>query len=59
MVIEQSRLCGQILTGQMGLDPAAVAKYNTQAKRLEILSFDIGEDVIAAQEAFHKLRDEA
>lgn len=50
MVIEQSRLLGEMSTGQHGLDPEDVKQFEIQAKRLEILSFDVDRQVDEARE---------
>lgn len=56
MVIEQSRLLGQILTGQMSLNPEDVKKYNMQAKRQEILNFDVNIELDEAARCFEELK---
>lgn len=56
MVIEQSRLLGQISTGQEGLDPEGVKHFGIQAKRLEILSFDVDKQVDEARDYFQQLK---
>lgn len=55
-VIEQSRLLGQVLTGQLGLDPAGVAHLQMQTRRQEIASYDVQQHVNEAIEIFEKLR---
>ncbi|KAF7195464.1 FAD-dependent monooxygenase eupB [Pseudocercospora fuligena] len=56
MVIEQSRLLGQILTGQKGMGPTDVQHYGIQAKRQEILSYDVRQQLKDAQETFQRLK---
>ncbi|KAF2758770.1 FAD/NAD(P)-binding domain-containing protein [Pseudovirgaria hyperparasitica] len=56
MIIEQSRLLGQILTGQKGLDPAAVQQYDMQRRRLEILNYDVTIEIRKALESFHHFK---
>lgn len=52
MVIEQSRLLGEILTGQKGLNPESVKHFGIQAKREEILLFDVQKQIGEAREYF-------
>ncbi|KAK4634679.1 6-methylsalicylic acid decarboxylase atA [Fulvia fulva] len=56
MVIAQSRLLGQILTGQKGLDRVAVKEHDIQAKREEIRLYDVTEQLHEAQDCFRKLK---
>lgn len=56
MVIEQSRLLGEISTGQKGLNPADVKHFGIQAKRQEIIAFDVNKQVDQAKDCFRELK---
>ena len=55
-IIEQSRLLGQILTGQKGLDTDGVKKFGIQKKREEIRLYDVGEQLREAEGIFQELK---